>query len=343
MEKIEGCKKAKDRKEALKEVGLTVSPSTINRVQKFKSSPSCHQDEGCSLLRNLFEFVSHDTHDGSYGGRSVIEKDQENRLVRAFLAPPACCATAKHFLPQIVLDGTFSKGRRGGVFLTACMQDGNTETVVVCIAFVPTEAKEHWLWFCRNLRESLELDWSTITFMSDRGKGLVPAMTEVFPRNEHRHCVVHIGRNMVRNFKMKCLPGLAYAASKENTKEGCERQLEKIKEASESAYGYLNGIEHKLWATYAMDKPNYGHVTSNIAEFNNSVLKADRVLTVYGMFSEYYKRLASQFEDRMGCIAGYNDNYVLPKNTGKDKWDNWEKQNSGWMLLICTRQQQQQQ
>ena len=161
MEKIEGCKKTKDRKEALKEVGLTVSPSTINRVQKFKSSPSCHQDEGCSLLRNLFEFVSHDTHDGSYGGRSVIEKDQENRLVRAFLAPPACCATAKHFLPQIVLDGTFSKGCRGGTFLTACMQDGNTETVVVCIAFVPTEAKEHWLWFCRSLRESLNLDWNT--------------------------------------------------------------------------------------------------------------------------------------------------------------------------------------
>ena len=114
MEKIEGCKKIKDRKEALKEVGLTVSPSTMKRVQKFKSSPSCHQDEGCSLLRNLFEFVSHDTHDGSYGGRSVIEKDQENRLVRAFLAPPACCVTAKHFLPQIVLDGTFSKDHRGG-------------------------------------------------------------------------------------------------------------------------------------------------------------------------------------------------------------------------------------
>ena len=111
MEKIEGCKiyKIKDRKVTLKEVGLTVSQSTMKRVQKFKSSPSCHQDEGCSLLRNLFEFVSHDTHDGSYGGRSVIEKDQENRLVRAFLAPPACCATAKHFLPQIVLDGHSQK------------------------------------------------------------------------------------------------------------------------------------------------------------------------------------------------------------------------------------------
>ena len=44
MEKIVGCKKIKDRKEELKEVGLTVSQSTMKRVQKFKSSPSCHQD-----------------------------------------------------------------------------------------------------------------------------------------------------------------------------------------------------------------------------------------------------------------------------------------------------------
>ena len=67
------------------------------------------------------------------------------------------------------------------------------------------------------------------------------------------------------------MPGLVYVASKEATKEGCERQLEKIKEASESAYWYLNGIEHKLWATCAMDKPNYGHVTSNIVEESNNV------------------------------------------------------------------------
>ena len=36
MEKIEGCKNVKDRKEALKGVGMTVSPSSIKRVQKFK-------------------------------------------------------------------------------------------------------------------------------------------------------------------------------------------------------------------------------------------------------------------------------------------------------------------
>ena len=49
MEKIVGCvKKAKNRKAAvLKEVGLTVPPSTTttNIIKKFKDSPSCHQDE----------------------------------------------------------------------------------------------------------------------------------------------------------------------------------------------------------------------------------------------------------------------------------------------------------
>ena len=43
------------------------------------------------------------------------------------------------------------------------------------------------------------------------------------------------------------------------------------------------------------------------------MLKADRVLTVYGIFPEYYKRLAFQFEERVESIAGYNDNYVLQK------------------------------
>ena len=68
--------------------------------------------------------------------------------------------------------------------------------------------------------------------------------------------------------------------------------MEEIKKASEGAFEYINNIEHKLWATYAMDKPNYGHVTSNIAESNNnnSVLKDDRTITMYGVFSQSVTR-----------------------------------------------------
>ena len=171
--------------------------------------------------------------------------------------------------------------------MTACMQDGNTETVVMCIAFVPSEAKEHWLWFCRNLRESLEVDWDTITFMTDRGRGLVPAVAEVFPGNEHRNCIVHIGRNMINKYKKKCLSRLAYAASKETTEESCMRQLEKIKEANESAYECINGIEHSCGILMQWTNSIIG-MSHQTLQSQNSVLKADRTLTVYGMFSEYY-------------------------------------------------------
>ena len=99
----------------------SVSSHTLNRIQRLKSSPSCHQDEGCSMLRNLFEFVTNDTHGemNSCGGVSIIEKDSEDRLVRAFLAPPAAyCTTAKNLFHRFVLDGwTFSRGRRGGNIL----------------------------------------------------------------------------------------------------------------------------------------------------------------------------------------------------------------------------------
>ena len=90
---------------------------------------------------------------------------------------------------------------------------------------------------------------------------------------------------MVGRFKVKSLAALVYNAAKKTTKEECDKWLEEIKKASEGAFEYNINIEHKLWATYAMDKPNYGHVTSNIAESNNnnSVLKEDRTLTVYGV------------------------------------------------------------
>ena len=67
--------------------------------------------------------------------------------------------------------------------------------------------------------------------------------------------------------------------------------------------GYLCNGQTQLWACHIK---YYRRV-------QQCVLKADRVLTVYGIFPEYYKRLAFQFEERVESIAGYNDNYVLQK------------------------------
>ena len=113
---IEECKKTREKAEALQSVGLTVSPHTEQNPETQEFTLLSPMDEGCSMLMNLFEFVTNDTNDemnSCSGGVSIIEKDSEDRLVRGFLAPPACYTTAKNFLPQIVLDRrTFSRGHR---------------------------------------------------------------------------------------------------------------------------------------------------------------------------------------------------------------------------------------
>ena len=57
---------------------------------------------------------------------------------------------------------------------------------------------------------------------------------------------------------MKCLHGLAYAASKEITKEGCEKQLEKIKEVNEIAYWILMGLSTSWWLLVQWTNPIMG-------------------------------------------------------------------------------------
>ena len=70
----------------------------------------------------------------------------------------------------------FQKGlQRWDILDSMHMQGGNTETVVVCITFVPTETKEHWLWFCGALSLSCKIEEKACS-----------AVTEVFPGNEHR-------------------------------------------------------------------------------------------------------------------------------------------------------------
>ena len=117
--------------------------------------------------------------------------------------------------------------------MTACMQDGNTETVdvIVSIAFVPSEAKESTGHGFATTTSSKHCPWTGKQSHSyqTEGTGLVPALCEVFPENEHRHCVVHIGRNMVGRFKVKSLAVLVYNAAKKTTKEGCDRWLKEIK------------------------------------------------------------------------------------------------------------------
>ncbi|XP_071704428.1 uncharacterized protein [Rutidosis leptorrhynchoides] len=75
--------------------------------------------------------------------------------------------------------------------------DSNNGTYPVVYAIVEQERIDSWSWFPECLGKDLDLERnSNFTFISDRQKGLLEAVSIVFPCAEHRYCVKHIHENM---------------------------------------------------------------------------------------------------------------------------------------------------
>lgn len=80
--------------------------------------------------------------------------------------------------------------------------DANHQIIPIAWALVPTEDKDNWIWFCQRLNLVSDSTISANTdnqwvIISDRDKGLKPAIEQVFPKAKHAKCCYHITDNMV--------------------------------------------------------------------------------------------------------------------------------------------------
>ncbi|GJT49366.1 mutator type transposase [Tanacetum coccineum] len=101
------------------------------------------------------------------------------------------------------LDGAFMKGPYPGQLLTAVSVDPNNGIYPLAYGLVETENTESWTWFLTQLGDDLDLYRnSNFTFVSDRQKGIIPAIANLFPNAEHRYCVKHIHENMKKKWNV---------------------------------------------------------------------------------------------------------------------------------------------
>ncbi|KAL4587707.1 hypothetical protein LXL04_000581 [Taraxacum kok-saghyz] len=99
-------------------------------------------------------------------------------------------------------DGAFMKGPFRGQVLTAVGLDSNNGIYPVAYVIVESENMASWKWFLDCLGDDLDLGInSNFTFITDRQKGLIPAICSRFPHAEHRFCPRHIYQNMKRDWK----------------------------------------------------------------------------------------------------------------------------------------------
>nr|KAJ0188394.1 hypothetical protein LSAT_V11C900465720 [Lactuca sativa] len=139
----------------------------------------------------------------------VVNEPNGARETRQFKSVYVCLGALKKGFKTVLrdilgLDVAFMNGPFPGQVLTAVGLDSNNGIYPLAYAIVETENLSSWKWFLECLGDDLELySNSNFTFMSDRQKGLLPAIAQLYPQVEHQFCLRHINENMRKKIENK--------------------------------------------------------------------------------------------------------------------------------------------
>ncbi|KAF6137338.1 hypothetical protein GIB67_036375 [Kingdonia uniflora] len=88
--------------------------------------------------------------------------------------------------PILGLDGCFLKGKYGGVCLSVLSLDANNGLFPIGVYMCRTECKDSWTDFLTKAEPYLSAHPGKLTFISDRQKGFIDSVAEIFPHANHR-------------------------------------------------------------------------------------------------------------------------------------------------------------
>eukprot|EP00257_Ricinus_communis_P013885 XP_015571430.1 uncharacterized protein LOC107260855 [Ricinus communis] len=136
--------------------------------------------------------------------------DYKQELLRSNLG-----STIVFGLNEGVFNSMYLKGVFGGQLLTAIGLDANDCIYPIAWCVVQKENKENWKWFLELPAQDVGITNSyQWVFMTDRQKGLIPAIEELFPNSEHKFCVRYVHNNFRKKFNSLGLKELVWGAAK---------------------------------------------------------------------------------------------------------------------------------
>ncbi|KAH1090320.1 hypothetical protein J1N35_017577 [Gossypium stocksii] len=145
----------------------------------------------------------------------------------------------------------FGKGYYGGHLLAAVEVDANNCIYPVAFAIVESENKHSWFWFLELLQRNLEIDNSyNICFMFDKQKGLIEAISMLFPNVDARNCARHIYNNFknIKGFRGQAMRLTYWKAAKATFPRQFEEAISEMKSLLESADAWLRGNDPRTWS-----------------------------------------------------------------------------------------------
>ncbi|GJT65080.1 heat stress transcription factor B-4-like protein [Tanacetum coccineum] len=136
-----------------------------------------------------------------------------------------------------------------GQVLVPIRLDSNNGIYPLAYALVEAESKSSWCWFLRCLGDDIDLHPnSNFTFISDRQKGIIPAIKTVYPSAEHRYCLRHIHENMKQGWCGQAYKDLLWRAASATNVKDFEKCMLELKTMNPKAHEWLNKIPAEHWA-----------------------------------------------------------------------------------------------
>ncbi|KAI3729045.1 hypothetical protein L6452_17692 [Arctium lappa] len=207
------------------------------------------------------------------------------------------------------LDGTFMKGPFPGQLLTAVGVDPNNDTYPLAYAVVEAETKNSWNWFLEYLGDDLELGRnSNFTFISDRQKGIIPAIAKVFPNVEHRFCLRHIHENMKQQWKGKAYKDHLWKCATTTNVPLFDKSMADFKSFNDKAYEWLLQIPPQHWSrSHFSGRCHCDILLNNICEvFNRQLIDArdQPIITTLEYIREYLMKRIMKVDKMIAKAEG---------------------------------------
>ncbi|XP_025635594.1 uncharacterized protein [Arachis hypogaea] len=217
---------------------------------------------------------------------------------------------------DIQVDGTHLYGKYKGCLLVAVSQDGNNNIVPIAFAIVEGETSDAWHFFLSNLRQHV-VTRDGVGLISDRHESINAAVERSNgawspPRAFHMFCIRHIESNFLRKFKAPYLQKLVVNIGYSRTVREYEVRYQRLRERGEAYTNWLNRIPREQYALAFDGGYRWGHMTTNLVECINSVLKGARNLPVTALVKATFYRLNELFtRKRAEADARINTGHVF--------------------------------
>jgi MULE transposase domain/Ulp1 protease family, C-terminal catalytic domain/SWIM zinc finger len=322
-----------------------VNKCTATYHQSFRAVQASRSDASDKNKRSFQLLIPHlqKFMELNKGSKAMTECDGENHIRKVFICPAIMSESLRFVRPVLSLDAAHLKSCWKGSLYIASVKTGCDNIYQVAIAILDEyENISGWKWFLEHLRSSLPMltldhpkhrvQKKLFTFISDRQKGLVQALKEVFPDNHATFCAIHIARNVERSMGKKDSKYVVHLA---RTFSPMLFQV-LMTELTAAARQYLEAIPASQWINTAWLEdstlpPRYGVRTSNMSESSNSMFEEARderwlysVDTILSKTVERISDLRKKHKGKTGVVetvASKNDNLfniVHPRRKASD-------------------------